>query len=150
MIQVIRTSSEDQDFIELVKLLDADLAKRDGEEHSFYNQFNKIEHIKYAVVVYIDDKPVGCGALKEFEPSIIEIKRMYISSQNRGKGIATKMLSELENWAIELSYEKGILETGKRQPEAIALYEKNDYKLIPNYGQYTAMENSVCYEKLLK
>jgi len=75
---------------------------------------------------------------------------MYVSSQNRGKGIATKMLSELENWAIELSYEKGILETGKRQPEAIALYEKNDYKLIPNYGQYTAMENSVCYEKLLK
>jgi len=150
LIQVIRTNSEDQDFIELVKFLDVDLAKRDGDDHLFYNQFNKIEYIKYAVIAYIDDKPIGCGALKEFEPPIMEIKRMYVSSENRGQGIATKMLSELENWATELSYERCILETGKRQPEAIALYEKNGYKLISNYGQYTAMENSVCYEKLLK
>jgi hypothetical protein len=56
----------------------------------------------------------------------------------------------LENWAGELSYAKCILETGKRQPEAIGLYKKNGYKLIPNYGQYAEAENSLCFEKELK
>jgi GNAT superfamily N-acetyltransferase len=77
----------------------------------------------------------------------MEIKRMYTLPECRGKGIATKVLIELEKWANELSYEKCILETGKKQPEAIALYKKNGYKLIPNYGQYAEMENSVCFEK---
>ena len=74
---------------------------------------------------------------------------MYTLPESRGKGIATKVLIELENWAAELSYEKCILETGKRQPEAIRLYTKNRYKLIPNYGQYVNMDNSVCFEKYL-
>jgi putative acetyltransferase len=56
----------------------------------------------------------------------------------------------LETWASELSFEKCILETGKRQPEAIRLYEKNGYKRIPNYGQYAQIENSVCFEKDFK
>jgi len=75
---------------------------------------------------------------------------MYTSPESRGKGIATKVLAELEKWATELSSEKCVLETGKRQPEAIALYNKNGYKIIPNYGQYAEMENSVCFEKEIK
>ena len=80
----------------------------------------------------------------------MEIKRMYTSPESRGKGIASSVLSELEGWASELSYEKCILETGKKQPEAIGLYEKNGYKTIPNYGQYAGIENSLCFEKHLK
>jgi len=75
---------------------------------------------------------------------------MFTLPECRGKGIATKLLNELEKWTIELGYEKCILETGKRQPEAIALYKKNGYKSIPNYGQYTGMDNSVCFEKEMK
>jgi GNAT superfamily N-acetyltransferase len=74
---------------------------------------------------------------------------MYTLPGNRGKGIATKILTELEHWAAELSYQKCILETGKRQPDAIWLYQKNGYKVIPSYGKYLAMENSVCFEKEL-
>lgn len=147
MIQIIRTDSENKDFIELVKYLDADLAKRDGDEHSFYAQFNKIDSIKFALVAYENEKPVACGAIKEFGPDTMEIKRMYVNPKNRGKGIATKILSALEIWAIELSFPKCILETGKKQPEAIHLYEKNGYKLIPNYGQYAGVENSLCFQK---
>jgi len=147
MINIIRTDSGDPDLIKLVKLLDADLAERDGQEHPFYAQFNKIDSIKYAVVAYENEEPVGCGAIKEYEPGTMEIKRMYVTPENRGKGIATKILSELENWAAELSFAKCILETGKKQPEAIRLYEKNGYKLIPNYGQYAEVENSLCFEK---
>ncbi|MEW6193825.1 MAG: GNAT family N-acetyltransferase [Bacteroidota bacterium] len=147
MISIIRTDSGNRDFIELVKYLDTDLAVRDGEDHQFYAQYNKIDKIKYTVVAYENDKPVSCGAIKEYAPGIMEVKRMYTLPECRGKGIATKILIELEKWALELSYEKCILETGKKQPEAIALYKKNGYKIIPNYGQYAEVENSVCFEK---
>ena len=149
MIKIIRTDSGNKDFIGLVKYLDAYLAEKDGEDHSFYDQFNKINIIKYVVVAYESEKSIGCGAIKEFAPGTMEVKRMYTSPEARGKGIATKILNELEIWAAELSYEKCILETGKRQPEAIALYKKSGYKIIPNYGQYAEMDNSICFEKVL-
>ena len=150
MIKIIRTDSGNRDFIELVKWLDADLAEKDGSEHSFYAQFNKLDKIKCVLVAYEDGKPMGCGAIKEYAPGIVEIKRMYTSPESRGKGIATKILTELEIWATELSYKKCILETGKKQPDAIALYKKNGYKLISNYGQYAGIENSLCFEKEMK
>ena len=150
MISLLRTNSENTDFVELVKLLDADLAIRDGKEHSFYAQYNKIDNIKYVVIAYDNSKPVGCGAIKEYSPDTMEIKRMYTLPEERGKRIATKILIELEKWAHELSYKKCILETGKKQPEAISLYKRNEYKIIPNYGQYVGMENSVCFEKEIK
>ena len=150
MLNLVRTNSDDTDFIALVKKLDADLAQRDGADHTFYSQFNKIDKIKHAVVAIENDEPVGCGAMKEFMPDSMEMKRMYTAPQGRGKGIATAVLTELENWAAELSYTKCVLETGKRQPEAIKLYEKNGYKRIPNYGQYIGIDNSVCFEKALK
>ncbi len=149
MIKIVRTNTENQNFIKLVKNLDAELAKRDGDDHAFYDQFNKVDQIKHVVVLYDNENPIGCGALKEIEPHVMEIKRMYTSPKSRGKGIATIILSELEKWAAELTYKKCVLETGKKQPEAIELYKKNGYKLIPNYGQYTEIENSLCFEKKL-
>jgi GNAT superfamily N-acetyltransferase len=149
MVRIVRTDSDNQDFIELVKHLDADLAERDGKDHPFYAQFNKIDKIRYVVIFYENDKPVGCGAIKEYTPNTMEIKRMYTLPESRGKGIAGKVLNELEVWATELAYDRCILETGKRQPEAIRLYKKNGYKIIPNYGQYAEVENSVCFEKYI-
>ncbi len=150
MIRFIRSDSDNKDFIKLVRDLDTDLAERDGEDHSFYAPFNKIDKIRFAVVIYENNKPVGCGALKEYAPGTMEVKRMYVTPESRGKGIATKILTELEKWATELSCTKCILETGKRQPEAIGLYRKYGYQPIPNYGQYINVENSVCFEKILK
>ena len=147
MTRLIRTDSENKDFIALVKLLDAELAELDGDEHVFYAQLNKTDKIKTVIVAYENDKPISCGAIREYSPTITEVKRMYTMSENRGKGIATKVLNELEKWASELSYQKCILETGLRQPDAIRLYEKNGYKRIPNYGKYAGIENSVCFEK---
>ncbi|HZH95034.1 MAG TPA: GNAT family N-acetyltransferase [Flavisolibacter sp.] len=126
------------------------MAHRDGNEHSFYDQFNKIDTIRHVVVAYENDKPVSCGAMKEVNPATMEIKRMYTIPESRGKGLATKVLTQLETWATELSYEKCLLETGKRQPEAIELYRKNGYIIIPNYGQYAGVENSLCFEKTVK
>lgn len=149
MAHLKRTNSDDPDFVALVKLLDADLAIRDGEEHAFYAQYNKIDKIKHVVLAYENGQPLGCGAIKEFELGTMEVKRMYVSPRSRNKGIAGQLLKELENWAQELSYTRCILETGLKQPEAIGLYKKNGYRQIPNYGQYAGVENSVYFEKVL-
>jgi putative acetyltransferase len=92
---------------------------------------------------------VGCGAIKEYEENVMEVKRMFVPLEKRGKGIASIVLGELESWAKELGYQKCILETGKKQPEAIRLYQKNNYATIKNYGQYADVVSSVCFEKLL-
>lgn len=147
MIKIHRTKADSKDFIALVKALDADLVIRDGEDHAFYSQFNKLDQIKYVVLAYDDGEPIGCGAIKEYEPSVMEIKRMFVLPEFRGIGVASKVLQELENWARELGFEKCILETGVKQPEAIGLYKKNGYQFIPNYGQYAGVKQSVCFEK---
>jgi putative acetyltransferase len=149
MITCIRTNSENEQFQKLVKELDTDLSIRDGADHSFYDQFNKIDKIKYAIVAFENELPVGCGAIKEYSQDSMEVKRMYVLTNRRGQGIATTILRELEQWAIDLNYKKCLLETGKRQPEAIELYKKNGYRIIPNFGQYENVENSVCFEKIL-
>ena len=149
MVKLIRTNSANKDFIELVKLLDADLAIRDGEDHDFYNQFNKLDSINHVVVLYENEIPIGCGAVKEFESSTMEVKRMFTLHEARGKGVASKVLNELEKWTAELFYTRLVLETGLQQPEAIALYKKCGYNIITNYGQYAGVENSVCFEKVI-
>jgi putative acetyltransferase len=149
MITLLRTDSDHADFVALVKLLDADLARRDGEDHSFYAQFNKIDKIRHVVVAYQDQVPVGCGAIKAFGDDAMEVKRMYVSPMIRKSGVASKVLAELEQWTHHLGYIRCVLETGKRQPEAIALYSKQGYQPIPNYGQYAGIENSLCFEKKL-
>ena len=149
MITIQRTDSSSADFIYLVRFLDKELAERDGVEHGFYAKFNKIDKLQYVVVVNVDGKPVSCGAIKPLEEGIMEVKRMYTLPEFRGKGIASIVLHELESWAKELQMEKCVLETGLRQPEAIALYTKSGYVRIPNYGQYAGVENSVCFEKML-
>ncbi len=150
MITLRRTDSDDEDFKTLVKFLDADLAMRDGADHGFYSQFNKIDKIRHAIVCYENGQAIGCGAIKAFSDEAMEVKRMYVSPEGRNKGIATRVLTELEDWAREMGYARCVLETGKRQPEAIALYERNGYRRTENYGQYVGIENSVCFEKNLK
>lgn len=150
MITTIRTDSKHKDFAQLVALLDKLLAEIDGREHDFYDNFNKIDKIKHVVVVYQDTLPVACGAIKEYDPETMEIKRMFTLDPFRGKGMATIILAELEQWAKEMGYTRCILETGKRLPEAVRLYQKNGYRQIPYFGQYIQMENSICFEKEIR
>ncbi|OEJ98845.1 GNAT family N-acetyltransferase [Flavivirga aquatica] len=149
MIKIVRTDSKDFDFINLVKHLDAYLKVKDGDDHAFYNQYNNIDVLKHVVIAYLNEAPVACGAFKEFDNNTVEIKRMFTLPESRGKGLASKILLELEKWSNELSYNACILETGKRQTEAVAFYKKMSYTAIPNYGQYKNMTNSLCFKKIL-
>ena len=149
MITLKRTNSDDLDFQELVKALDIELKKRNGEEHSFFAQFNRIDSIKYVVIAYDENNPVGCGAIKEYDNKTMEVKRMFVPLEKRGLGIASLVLQELEIWCKHLQFEKCILETGEKQPEAIKLYKKNNYTIISNFGQYANVKSSICFEKQL-
>ncbi|PSL44852.1 acetyltransferase (GNAT) family protein [Chitinophaga niastensis] len=149
MINIIRTDANNTDFRSLVMELDKLLAKRNGEDQSFYEQFNKLDNIKHSIVAYVDGVPAGCGAIKAYETDGMEIKRMFVAPAFRGKGIATTILKALELWAAELHVSYCILETGKMLPEAIALYLKNGYDIIRNYGQYVGVTESVCFKKVV-
>ena len=150
MITIKRTTSDNEDFGNLVVQLDAYLKILDGDDHAFYAQFNKSSMLKNALICYDGTTAVGIGAYKEFEPNVAEIKRMFTLPEYRGKGIAKAILSELETWAKEENYTTAILETGHMQKDAIGLYQKLGYTVIENFGQYAGVANSVCMRKDLK
>ena len=149
MIEIKRTSSSEIDFQHLVSELDGELSTRNGETNEFFAQYNKIDQIKNVIIATIENKPVGCGAMKAYDSDTMEIKRMFVPIEMRGKGIAVHILKNLEKWAKEMNYSKCILETGNKMLEAIRLYEKSNYKVVPNYGQYNGIEDSICFKKHL-
>lgn len=144
-----RTDSNHLDFQNLVKHLDASLAEHNGDDHAFFDQFNKIDTIKNCIVIYIDEIPAACGAFKEFSEDAVEIKRMFTNPKFRKRGLGTTIVKELENWAKELGYKKAVLETSQDLNNAISVYEKSGFHKIPNYGQYIGVDSSVCFEKML-
>lgn len=150
MFTINRTNSRDPDFLSLVAELDAELAIRDGEEHAFYAQYNKVYAIDHVVVAYENDEAVACGAIKPFAAGVMELKRMYTKADCRGRGIAACVVSELERWAVELGSRQVVLETGKKQPEAIGLYQKLGYVQIENFGPYAGVANSVCFRRVVQ
>ena len=148
--ELLRTTSEHPHFRQMVNALDEDLSVRNGETQNLYHQYNKIDHINHAVVVYIENKPVGCGCFKRFDDETVEMKRMFVLREMRGKQLAAALLQELEKWAVAEGFTKAVLETGVRQVEAIRLYSVAGYLRTENYGQYIGMEDSLCYRKELK
>jgi len=149
-MRIERTDSTNSDFQALVGLLDAGLKIIDGDQAPFFAQYNKIDQIRHVVVAYDGNTAVGCGAFKEYAPSVTEIKRMFVLETQRGKGIAAEVLAELEKWAVEEGFETAILETGNKMTAAIRLYEKSGYEKTPNYGQYIGVDSSVCMKKELR
>lgn len=149
MLTIKRTTSDNEDFGNLVVELDAYLAVLDGDDHAFYAQFNKTSLLKNALICYENNIAVGIGAYKEYDIDTAEIKRMFTLPEYRGKGIAKAILNELEVWAKEENYSRAILETGYLQKDAIGLYQKLGYTITDNFGQYVGVENSVCMEKNL-
>lgn len=147
-MEILKTNSENRDFVQLVKMLDEYLAFMDGEDHAFYDQFNKIDLLNHCVVLYEAENPVGCGAIKRYDEESAELKRMFVIPEFRGKGYASKIIKTLESWAKDLGFKNVILETGIRQIYAINLYKKT-YQIIDNYGPYKGVATSVCFKKAL-
>ena len=146
---LIRTTSHNQDFQKLTALFDEYLVIIDGHEKDFFAQYNQI-FLENVIICYDDEIPIGCGAFKKHSDKKVEIKRMFVHPDYRGKEVASRVLSELETWAKELNFEESILETSCKLENAIRLYEKFGYKITEQYGQYIGVLSSVCMKKVLK
>jgi GNAT superfamily N-acetyltransferase len=102
------------------------------------------------LVAELDGRPVGCAALRPAPtgaPGVAEVKRMYVVPEARGRGISRALLGALEDAAAGLGYRRIILETGTRQPEAMALYESAGYSPVENYGGYRDFPMARCFAK---
>ncbi|MBB2151614.1 GNAT family N-acetyltransferase [Pedobacter gandavensis] len=149
-VHLSRTNPDHLDFRKLIALLDENLNENNGAEAQlFFKQFNKTDDIKHVIIAYMEGVAIGCGSIKEYDPKSMELKRMFVHPEFRNTGIASQILVHLENWAQEMGYERCILETGEKQKEAVMLYQKRGYQVIPNYGQYEEVASSICMEKIL-
>lgn len=149
-ITIRLVKSNDRQLHELIKRLDEDLLERYPSDRIYLVDFtnSKVTKMTFAIA-YINGTPVACGGLRPMDNGDMELKRFYVDSSYRKQGIATQLLSYLEEKARKMGY-KGIkLETGARQPEAIALYTKHGYVAIARFGEYTDDENCLCYGKIL-
>lgn len=147
-----RTNGKNKDFIENCILLDMDLDRRVGNEiqRDKYNKYNQLDEIQEAIVVYEDNKPIGGGAIRKYDEEDIELKRVFVHSEYQGHGVGTKLVSLLVEWAAELGYKRIILEAGKILSEACAVYKKIGFQVIPNYGPYVDIPESLCMAKDLE
>ena len=150
MITFQRSDNSNPDFKKFCEELDKEFWVRYPDSQHNFQQHNTVNEFARIIVVYDDKAAIGCGCYrpaKEF--NAVEIKRMYVRPERRGAGIARMILSELEIWAGQEGYEQSILETGINQPEAIALYRRSGYRLIPNYPPYVDVSESICMKKEL-
>jgi GNAT superfamily N-acetyltransferase len=147
MIRYERTTSSNPDFNSLVKKLNAELWERYGETQALYDGHNHVDDNRTVIIAYENSTAIGCGCFKQYDDAAAEIKRMFVTREKRGQGVATGLLRELCQWAGENGFHKVILETGSKQPEAIHLYQKQGFSITPNYPPYVGMELSICMEK---
>lgn len=147
VVKVVKTTSENSDFLSLIKTFDEYLWERYPELKTNYWGNNIIELNKNVVVIYLDEKAVACGCFKKYDKNTIEIKRMFVSPEARGLGLAQRVLQELELWAKQFNYSVSVLETLHKQQEAINLYQKVGYAIVDNYGPYIGLDKSVCMKK---
>ena len=155
--QTITISAERPDGEEaltLIRQLDEDLCRRYPEMpaqliHGLHPSDLADPDFTF-LIARIDGRAVGCGALRNLEPGVGEVKRMYVLPGFRRHGIARRILARLESRARELGDVAVRLETGNGQTEAIRLYRSSGYREIAAFGEYADDERSVCFEKRLE
>ncbi len=148
----VRTDGKNEDFIENCRLLDMDLDRRVGKQikREKYAKFNQLDEIREAIVVYDDGKPVGGGAIRRYDDETVELKRVFVHNEYQGQGIGSRLVSLLIEWAAQLGYRRMILETGELLAESCAVYRKLGFTVIPNYGPYADMPESLCMAKAIQ
>lgn len=150
-MRFIYTNGENPDFIGLCHDLDDFLNELVGGEknRAEYIPYNKLDDIHDVIVAYDEDIPVGSAGFKKYDDECAEVKRVFIKREYQGKGISKKLMELLEERAKNKGYKYLILESGEPLAAAMSLYRKIGYKVIPNYGQYKDMPDSVCMKKEL-
>ncbi|WNS45694.1 GNAT family N-acetyltransferase [Paenibacillus sp. MMS20-IR301] len=151
-VEFVSVDPENKDLRALIERLDEELKSRYPHETIYVVYFAdpKVKEMTF-VVAYLQKQPVGCGGLRRLDPagSVMELKRFYVDPGTRKRGIADRMLLDLEARALAAGCGEIRLETGIKQPEAIALYVKHGYLPIDLFGPYVGDPDSLCYGKSL-
>ncbi len=150
-IEIKTVPPTDPDLHMLIERLDRELLTLYPAEGIFGVDFNDpaVREMTFCVA-YACGTPAGCGGFKPLEEDVAELKRFYVESSFRSKGIASLILEYIESAAKESGVKVMRLETGPKQPAAIALYRKFGYRQIECYGPYAGCEHSLCMEKPLE
>ena len=149
-VVIAQVSPDSSDALDLIDALDEELLRRyPGAVIEGLLPEDATDRLAF-VVARIGNQPVACGAVREIDPAVGEIKRMFVRPEHRGQGIARGILAALEARAAELGYSTLRIETGSRQPEAVALYKSAGYVAIPPFGKYAGNPYSHCFEKRLQ
>ena len=146
-LKVVKTTSENPDFISLIQTFDAYLWDRYPELKKDYWGNNLIEFNANVFIVYLNEKAVACGCFKKYDKESVELKRMFVLPEARGLGLAQLVIAALEAEAKKQGFKVLILETLYKQIEAINLYQKTGFRVVENYGPYVGLANSVCMSK---
>ncbi|MGZ8509632.1 MAG: GNAT family N-acetyltransferase [Chitinophagaceae bacterium] len=150
MVTIKRTNSDDTDFQQMICQLDNELWNELKEDQATYDQYNKVPGLDTVIVIYENNRPVAIGCFKKHNDDTVEIKRMFVEKEQRGKGFSKLVLEELERWAEESGFRYSILETSVHFKAARSLYTNAGYTIIENYDQYKGLDESVCMKKELK
>lgn len=132
---------------ELDDFLDELVGGRNNREQ--YVPLNQLDCIHTAIVAYDGDTPIACAGLKDYDGETAEIKRVFVRAECRGRHISVALMRQIEQAAKEQGIRRLILETGAPLVAAMALYRKMGYAVIPNYGPYQNMPDSICMQKEL-
>ncbi|MEH1129810.1 GNAT family N-acetyltransferase [Micromonospora sp. CPCC 206061] len=146
-VEIVEVDPADPRLAALVAALRAELDARYPEEIDF--EHPTVKEVARFLLATVDSAPVGCCAVQPLDEGDSELKRMYVPPQLRGRGIAARLVVEAERLAARLGRTRIKLETGVRQPEAIAVYERAGFHRIPNYPPYDRWQMSLCYAKPL-
>ncbi|QDW18768.1 GNAT family N-acetyltransferase [Flavobacterium sp. KBS0721] len=147
-ISIKIVNPDDEKVLVITEELSENLYLRFGSDgkNSFQDWEN--ENSKFVfVVAEINSEIVGCGAIRPIDQNIGEVKRMY--AKYPGKKIGQTILGFLENEAVNLGYTNLVLETRVKNESAVQFYQKQGYKVIPNYGKYIDRPEAICLEKSL-
>jgi putative acetyltransferase len=151
-IEVRRGELGSEVALGLIRALNAELAAlypEPGANHFRLDVDEVAEGRGAFLLAYAGGSPVGCGAIRRIDPTTAEVKRMYVAPGVRGRGVGRAVLTRLEAEARALGLSRLVLETGPRQTEALALYARAGFTIIPNFGEYASAPMSVCMAKAI-
>ena len=147
-LDIRETSILANESVELIRQLDAELSREYEEQHRFVVDLEPFHREGGVfVVAYQEQNAIACGALRPLDDEAVELKRMFVVPDFRGKGISRRILTFLEQIATRKGYQQILLETGDQQVAAMKLYETNGYQRIPAFGDYANSPRSVCFAK---
>ena len=148
-MDTIYTDEKDERFLKLVAELDNEYYERIGDELSKYDSYNEFKDPHVVILAFDNDIEVACASYRIFDNKSVEFKRVYVRKEYRKRGISYNLILQLEKSAIKSGFRHSYIVTGKNNQPARKLYEKLNYELIDNFGQFKDDDTVICMKKNL-